>query len=58
MVLSVQDREFDNPEALLAEHQAILDAIRSGDPGKAVDAVRAHIKVNAKRVKEILAAHG
>ncbi|HEX4816884.1 MAG TPA: GntR family transcriptional regulator [Nonomuraea sp.] len=58
MVLSVQDREFDNPSALIAEHQAILDAIRSGDPDKAVHEVRAHIQINAQRVKEILAERG
>jgi DNA-binding GntR family transcriptional regulator len=58
MVLSVQDREFDNPSALLAEHEAILDAIRAGDPDRAVNEVRAHIQVNAQRVKEILAARG
>lgn len=55
-VLSVADREHENPEALLAEHRTILDAIGSGDPGAAVRAVRAHVEVNAARLKEILAA--
>jgi DNA-binding GntR family transcriptional regulator len=55
MVLSVQDREFENPGVVLAEHQAILSAIRSGDPGRAVREVRAHIETNAQRLKEILA---
>jgi DNA-binding GntR family transcriptional regulator len=58
MVLSVQDREFDNPSTILAEHEVILDPIRSGDPDRAVDEVRSHIQVNAERVKEILAARG
>jgi len=29
MVLSVEDREYENPAGLLAEHEAILTAIRS-----------------------------
>jgi DNA-binding GntR family transcriptional regulator len=56
MVLSVQDREFENPSALLAEHRVILDALRSGDPNAAVGAVRDHIQINGARVKEILIA--
>ena len=35
MVLSVKDREFENPGVVLAEHKAILSAIRSGDPDRA-----------------------
>jgi DNA-binding FadR family transcriptional regulator len=41
MVLSVEDREFDNPDVVLAEHDAILSAIRSGDRDRAVAEVRA-----------------
>lgn len=55
MVLSVEDREFENPAVVLAEHEAILEAIRSGDPQRAVAEVRAHIETNARRLKEILA---
>jgi DNA-binding GntR family transcriptional regulator len=55
MVLSVADREFENPTVLLSEHEAILDAIRSGDPERAMRQVRAHIETNARRLKEILA---
>jgi DNA-binding GntR family transcriptional regulator len=55
MVLSVEDREYENPAALLAEHKAILDAIRSADPGRAITEVRSHIQTNARRLKEILA---
>lgn len=55
MVLSVKDREFENPKTLVAEHEAILSAIRSGDRDRAVAEVRAHIETNAQRLKEILA---
>jgi len=55
MVLSVEDREFENPDVVLAEHGAILSAIRSGDRDRAVAEVRAHIETNAQRLKEILA---
>jgi DNA-binding GntR family transcriptional regulator len=55
MVLSVEDREFESPDVLLAEHEAILSAIRSGDPARAVRKVRAHIETNAQRVKGIMA---
>ena len=58
MVLSVEDREYENPAALLAEHEAILIAIRSGDPGRAAARVRSHIVTNARRLKEILAERG
>ena len=58
MVLSVQDREYENPAALLAEHEAILTAIRSGDLGRATAEVRSHIETNARRLKEILAERG
>jgi DNA-binding GntR family transcriptional regulator len=55
MVLSVEDREFESPDVLLAEHEAILSAIRSGDTARAVREVRAHIDTNAQRVKGIMA---
>ena len=58
MVLSVEDREYENPAALLTEHEAILAAIRSGDPGRATAEVRFHIETNAQRLKEILAERG
>lgn len=54
-VLSVEDREFENPGVVLAQHEAILSAIRSGDPDRAVAEVRNHIETNARRLKEILA---
>ena len=55
MVLSVQDREYENPAAVRREHQVIVDAIRAGDSDRAVAEVRAHIDRNAVRLKEILA---
>jgi DNA-binding GntR family transcriptional regulator len=58
MVLSVEDREYENPAALLTEHEAILAAIRSADPGRATAEVRSHIETNAQRLKEILAERG
>ncbi len=53
-MLSVEDREYENPEHLLAEHEAILAALRDNDPARAVVQVHAHIETNAHRVKEIL----
>lgn len=58
MVLSVEDREAENAEALLAEHEAIWDALRSGDAELAATRVRAHIETNAQRLTEILAERG
>lgn len=55
-VLSIEDREFERPRALLAEHRIILDAVRSGDPERATAQVRDHIRRNAERVGQILAA--
>lgn len=58
MVLSVEDREFETPAVVVAEHERILSAIRSGDPDNAVAEVRAHIETNARRLGEILAERG
>ncbi|MBP2471575.1 DNA-binding GntR family transcriptional regulator [Crossiella equi] len=55
MALSVADREFETPEVVVAEHRVILEAVRSGDRDRAVAELRAHIEVNAMRLKEILA---
>ena len=53
-VASVEDPEFKDPREILAEHEAILDAIRFGDPGPAVPRARFHIDANARRLREIL----
>ncbi|WP_129784059.1 GntR family transcriptional regulator [Promicromonospora panici] len=53
-VLSLEDREFEHPDDILAEHRVILHAIEAGDTATAVQHVRSHIKTNARRVIEIL----
>jgi DNA-binding GntR family transcriptional regulator len=57
-VLSVEDREFERPQDLLAEHRAILKAIESGDADQAVEQVRTHVVRNGHRVLEILRGMG
>ncbi|WP_086789714.1 FadR/GntR family transcriptional regulator, partial [Crossiella equi] len=37
-------RQKGRPERSLAQHQRIADAIRAGDPGKAVTAMRRHVR--------------
>jgi DNA-binding GntR family transcriptional regulator len=56
MVLSVADREYEQPEDLLVEHKEILMAIESGDRDAAVDLVRSHIDRNTARIVDIVAA--
>ena len=53
-VLSLEDREFEHPDDILAEHQVILQAIESGDTATAVRQVSHHIESNGRRVIEIL----
>ena len=57
-VLSLEDREFERPDDMLAQHQVILQAIESGDSAAAVRQLRHHIESNARRVVEILNARG
>jgi DNA-binding GntR family transcriptional regulator len=54
VVLSMEDREYDRPEVVIASHAAVLSAIESGDPQRAAKEVKAHIERNAARVREIL----
>jgi len=54
MTLSLHDREFEDPDALIAEHRTILEAVQAGDPQRAVAAVRTHLEVNARRLAEIV----
>lgn len=54
MALSSEDREFENPARLVAEHQEVLEAIESGDTISAASAVREHIEANAARIIEIV----
>jgi DNA-binding GntR family transcriptional regulator len=58
MVLSVEDREFEDAGKIVAEHTAILAAIRSGEPEVAAGQVRFHLDTNARRLREILAERG
>jgi len=55
LVLSEEDREYESPDELLAEHRAIVDALHDGDTDRALTAVRSHIHTSAQRLKEILA---
>lgn len=52
---SVADREYDHPEVVVAEHEAILAAIRDGDRERAAAEIRAHIETSALRLMQILA---
>jgi DNA-binding GntR family transcriptional regulator len=58
IALSVADSEYENPDALVGEHEAIVSAIHAGDRDRAVAQVHTHIETNAARLKEILAARG
>jgi DNA-binding GntR family transcriptional regulator len=53
-VLSLEDREFEEPDDILVEHQMILEAIEAGDITAAVQQVRAHVEKNSRRIVEIL----
>ena len=55
MVLSVEEREYEKPDAVLAEHEPIMSSILSGDRDRAVREIRAHINTNVQRLKDILA---
>lgn len=45
----------ETPDAVVAEHEAILDALRAGDRDRAVAEIRAHIGTSVQRLKELLA---
>lgn len=45
----------ETPQEVIAEHQAILDAIRGGDRDRAVAEIRTHIDVSVQRLVEMLA---
>ena len=55
-VMSAADREFDDPEPMLAEHQEIHDAILAGQHRRARDLLRRHLIANERRLREILVA--
>jgi DNA-binding GntR family transcriptional regulator len=56
MALSAHEREWENPNGVLAEHVPLMAAIRAGDPQGAQRAVRHHIATNVDRVQRVLAA--
>jgi DNA-binding GntR family transcriptional regulator len=45
----------ETPEQVVADHEAILSAIRAGDRDKAIAEIRAHVDVSVQRLKEMLA---
>lgn len=53
-VLSVEDRVYENPDELLAEHEAILKPIMARDTDEAIKQVRQHLADSAARIQEIL----
>lgn len=52
-VLSVEDKEHEDPSTILTEHRAILDAIARGDTTRATELTAHLVEVNARRVKGI-----
>lgn len=55
-VLSMEDREYLRPKALMHQHDAIMEGLEDGDPIRAADAVRVHIDTNFERLSAILRA--
>lgn len=53
-VLSMEDKEFDRPESIVAEHAEIMVALESGDEEIAARTIEEHIHRNADRVCEII----
>ena len=45
----------ETPDEIVAEHQAIVDAIRAGDRDRAVAEISAHIDTSVQRLKQLLA---
>ncbi|WP_439662690.1 GntR family transcriptional regulator [Lentzea sp. HUAS TT2] len=45
----------ETPEEVVAEHEAILDAIRLGDRDRAVAEIRTHVDASVERLKAMLA---
>ena len=56
VVLSKEDHEFEDPDGVIAEHEPIVAAVRSGDGERAVREVRNHIETNATRLRQIMEA--
>ncbi|MGY6655423.1 GntR family transcriptional regulator [Amycolatopsis sp. TRM77291] len=56
MIITVRDHEYEQPEGLIDEHRAILDAVKDANPGAAGVLVGEHIDRNARRVEQLLDA--
>lgn len=54
MALSAREREFENPNRVLAEHEPLMDAIRAGEHERAQREASHHVTANADRVRQIL----
>jgi DNA-binding GntR family transcriptional regulator len=55
-ILSAVDREYDDPEPLVAEHRAIYDHIAEGRRREAAELMERHLQNNERRLHEILTA--
>jgi DNA-binding GntR family transcriptional regulator len=55
MVLSVEDREFENPDQVISEHAAIMAALESNDLADAENLISNLIEDNVDRVRTIFA---
>jgi DNA-binding GntR family transcriptional regulator len=53
-ILSVVDREYDEPEPLVAEHRAMYDCIVAGRREQAAQLMERHLLENEHRLREIL----
>lgn len=52
-ILSSADREYDDPEPIVAEHRAVYDALVDGRLAEARELMRHHLTINEHRLKEI-----
>jgi DNA-binding GntR family transcriptional regulator len=54
VILSAVDREYADPEPLVAEHRAISDRIGEGRRREAAELMERHLRANEQRLREIL----
>lgn len=54
MVLSIGEREYEQPESVIEEHRVILKAVKAGDMEQAKHLVTEHIDGNRHRVDKVL----
>jgi DNA-binding GntR family transcriptional regulator len=53
MVLSLEDREYEEPGQVIDEHYAIMEALQTGDNARAQRLITDLIEANEKRVRSI-----